>query len=327
VRYALQWNRAYEPDVFLVFSKGKAMPVQYRPRVLMIVHDPWIIPDKTRLHQHMGWHDPYVLAQQYIADIHTASHGLVAYQIVRALDAPWFPAKIDGFRYTSETFLRQWATQAMHQPDALDYRKRIEQFDLLTKLARDEYDEVWVFSFPYAGEYESVMIGPTAFWCNAPPIICPDAVRNTVMMGFNYERDVGCMLENFGHRVESIMAHTYQKNAHLHNLWEEFIRYDLTSPGAAACGNVHYAPNSTRDYEWGRSGAVLSSCDRFLDYPASANAPARRVTAAEWGGGDMRAHHIWWLKHLPHRAERSAGEWGNWWRTVLLLDEDPLFAE
>jgi hypothetical protein len=41
----------------------------------------------------------------------------------------------------------------------------------------------------------------------------------------------------------------------------------------------------------------------------------------------MRAHHIWWLKHLPHRAQRIAGEWGDWWRTVLLLDEDPLFAE
>jgi hypothetical protein len=317
----------HQPEVFLVVSKGNDTTVRYRPRVLMIIHDPWVIPGTTRLHQQMGWNDPHVLAQQYIADIRLASHGLVAYQIVKILDAPWFPAKVDGFRYGIDTFLKQWASRSMHHPDALDYQTRIAQFDLMSRLARDEYDEVWVFSFPYAGEYESVMIGPTAFWCNAPPIVRSDAVRNTVMMGFNYERDVGCMLENFGHRVESIMAHTYAQQPHTDNLWEAFIRYDHTSPGAAACGNVHFAPNSTRDYEWGRSGTVWSTCDAWRDYPATAAAPARLVTAAEWGGGDMRAHHIWWLQHLPHRAQLVAGVWGDWWRTVLLWDDDPLLVE
>ena len=297
------------------------MPVRYRPRVLMIVHDPWVVPGTQRLYQYMGWNDPYALAQQYIADIRLASHGLVEYRIVTALDAPWFPAKIDGFRYTSDSFVRQWATRAMHQPDGVDYDGRVAQFDLLGRLARDEFDEVWVFSFPYAGEYESRMIGPSAYWCNAPPLVRPDASRNFVMMGFNYERDVGCMLENFGHRVESMMMHAYAHLGDVPNLWQEFSRFDQTSPGAAACGNVHYAPNSTRDYEWGRTHPVWSTCDRWIDYPASAAAPARLVTAAEWGNGDMRAHHIWWLKHLPHTPALVGGVWGDWWQTCLLLGD------
>jgi len=307
---ALQWRSATEAVLFLVVSKGIQMPVRFRPRVLMITHDPWVVAGTQRLHAYMGWNDPYVLAKQYIADIRLASHGLVEYHIVKAFDAPWFPVKEDGFRYTSESFVRQWAARAMHHPDGVDYDRRLAEFDLIARLARDEFDEVWVFSFPYAGEYESRMIGPTAFWCNAPPLVRPDAVRNFVMMGFNFERDVGCMLENFGHRVESIMTHTYADKRRAPNLWHEFIRYDQTSPGAAACGNVHFAPNSTRDYEWGRTQPVWSTCDRWLDYPATAGAPARLVTAAEWGNGDMRAHHIWWLKHLPHTPGLVGGVWG-----------------
>ncbi|MFM2031509.1 MAG: hypothetical protein RLZZ297_274 [Chloroflexota bacterium] len=303
------------------------MAVRYRPRVLLIVHDPWVTHGQTRLHQHMGWNDPYVLAQQYIADIKTASHGLVAYQIVRALDAPWFPPKIDGFRYTMTDYLSRWSRRDMHQPDALDYQRRLEHFELVSLLNRDVYDEVWVFSFPYAGEYESLMFGPSAIWCNAPPILRPDARRNSVIMGFNYERDVGCMLENFGHRVESIMAAQYARRPDIENLWDAFTRYDQRHPGQAACGNVHFAPNSTRDYEWGRGTAVLASCDRWRDYPATAGAPPRLVDAREWGGGDMRAHHIWWLQHLPHTPGRIDGVWGDWWRTCLLLEADPLLAE
>lgn len=303
------------------------MPVRFRPRVLMIVHDPWVIPGEKRLHQHMGWHDPYALARQYIADIRTASHGLVAYQIVRALDAPWFPPKVDGFRYTMPEYLERWARRDMHQPDGVDYERRIAQFDLIGQLNADVYDEVWVFSFPYAGEYESIMLGPSAIWCNAPPIPRADARRNTVLMGFNFERDVGCMLENFGHRVESIMAAQYARFPQKENLWERFCQYDKTHPGAAACGSVHFAPNSTRDYEWGRSVPVRSTCDEWLDYPATAGTPARLVDAREWGNGDMRAHHIWWLQHMPHTPRRIDGVWGDWWRTCLLLEADPLLAE
>lgn len=288
------------------------MPPQLQPRVLMIVHDPYVA-EAQRLHQYMRWHDPHQLAQQYIDDIAMASHNYVRYTVVKVLDAPWFPVKIDGFQYSVATYLQGWARRDMHQPDGLDYHARMAAFDIYARCNRQEFDEVWVFTPPYAGEYESIMVGPDAIWCNAPPLQTTATTRNFVMMGFNYERDVGCMLENFGHRVESIMQHVYTTHAAPVNIWSAFCQYDARHPQAAACGNVHFAPNSTHDYDWGNRRPVVSSCDRWRDYPHTANAPMRMVDCHEWGNGDMRAHHIWWFQHLPRYHGMLDGVWGNWW--------------
>ena len=122
----------------------------YSPRVLMIVHDPIVDDRGTRLHHHMRWHNPYALATQYVSDIAVASHGRVQYQIIKTIDAPWFPPKVDGFRYDAHTYLQGWQRRAMHHPDGLDYRARLAQFSLIARHAAGEFDEVWVFSFPYA---------------------------------------------------------------------------------------------------------------------------------------------------------------------------------
>jgi len=292
------------------------MPTPLTPRVLMIVHDP-LVATNQRLHQYYRWNDPRQLAQQYIDDLVQASHGLLTYRVVQIIDAPWFPVKIDGFQYTVADYLNRWARRDMHQPDGLDYPARMAAFDLYARFNRQEFDEVWVFSPPYAGEYESIMIGPRAIWCNAPPLHTTAIAHNLVMMGFNYERDVGCMLENFGHRVESIMQHVYAHSAPSHNLWTQFCQYEQRHPNAAACGNVHFAPNSSHDYDWGNRRAVWSSCDRWRDYPHTVDAPTRIVDCHEWGNGDMRAHHIWWLQHLPRYQGMLDGIWGNWWEYVV----------
>jgi len=286
---------------------------RYTPRVLMIVHDPWVAPG-VRLHQQMGWHDPDVLALQYQADIRLASHGAVAYEICERVDAPWFPVKVDGFCYDSDSYVRRLRAARMHQPDGLDYRQRLQQFELITRFNRGDFDEVWVFSFPYAGEYESIMIGPTAIWCNAPALRIADLRANMVMMGFNVERDVGCMLENFGHRMESMLAYWSRRDSRVAQLWQDFCGYDQQGTGPAGCGNVHFAPNSRRDYDWGHRQAVWSHCDWWRTYPYGGNRSLRQVDCSEWGNGDMRAHHIWWLQHLPHHPDWVEGVWGDWWK-------------
>jgi hypothetical protein len=139
--------------------------------------------------------------------------------------------------------------------------------------------------------------------------------RRFVVMGFNYEREVGCMLENVGHRVESIMAHVYRDHPAGQNAWERFTRYDLTHPGQASCGNVHFAPNGVRDYDWGNPRPVISDCDDWLAYPHLTGA-RRRVTCREWGNGDMRLHHLWWLERIPHADGETGGVANNWWRYI-----------
>jgi hypothetical protein len=281
-----------------------------RPRVLVITFDP-IVQAARRLSQVLRWNAPRALEDQYVADVAAASHGLVEYEIVERIDAGEFPAKTDGFSYTADSFLAAWQRRAgFHDPDGVDYHRLLRQFDLVRQVNSGRIDEVWLFGFPYAGFYESIMVGLNAFWCNAPPI--PLACRRFVIMGFNYERDVGCMLEDLGHRTESILAEVFRRHGRGENLWERFTRYDKIAPGRAEVGNMHFAPNSQRDYDWGNPQPVMSRADDWLDFP-NLTGQARRMTSADWGGGDMRAHHLWWFERLPHADGQTGQISNNWW--------------
>ncbi len=171
--------------------------------------------------------------------------------------------------------------------------------------------------FPYAGYYESIMAGPGAFWCNAPPLTGKGlGSRRYVIMGFNYERGIGEMLESFGHRAESILARVFEGVTGEANLWERFTRHEKTHPGRAEVGNIHFAPNSRRDYDWGRREPVLSRCDAWLDFPNLETEP-RWVDCEDWGGGDIRLHHLWWFRRLPHVGGATGGISNNWWEFIL----------
>ncbi len=288
------------------------------PRVLLIVHNPPVAMEGgRRLTEIFGWNDPGELAGQYIRDLQECSGGYLNYQIVERIDADWYPVKRDGFRYTDETYLEAWRTRRPHQPDEIDYEAQVAAFDLIGRYERGEIDEAWFFAFPFSGDYESTMVGRGAFWLNSPPVPhTGHAQGRFVIMAFNYERDVGCMLENFGHRVESVMSRVYERMARGRNLWQLFTQYDLIAPGRAQCGNVHFAPNSQRDYDWGNRRIVTSYCDDWYSFPDLAGR-ARRVDCEEWGCGDGRAHHTWWLRHIPHVVGETDGVANNWWQYIV----------
>ena len=292
-------------------------------RVLSVIHNPVVEPAAGRtLVEAMGWYDPDALAREYAQDVRAASHGLLEYEVVARVEKDGFPAKQDGFCYDVATYLRCWqARRGFHEPDAVDYRALLRAFDLVERVNAGEIDEVWLFAGPYSGYYESIMVGPGAFWCNAPPLDLgesrdlPRCRRRFVVMGFNYEREVGCMLEDLGHRAESIMAHVYRGRRGERNVWERFTRYDQIAPGQASCGNVHFAPNSASDYDWGNPRPVLSDCDDWLRFP-DLRGDRRLVDCRDWGNGDMRLHHLWWFERFPHAPGQTDGISNNWWTYV-----------
>ena len=243
---------------------------------------------------------------------------LVRYQIVQRIDVDAFPAKVDGYVYDAQTYLDVVrGIRQPYMPQEVNYYAIIERFNILERIAKNEIDEVWVFSFPHAGFYESIMGGPGAFWCNAPPLKNTNgSQRRFVIMGFSYERGVGEMLEDMGHRAESIMEKTFEQLTGDHNLWKRFIRYEKTHPGQAALGNIHFAPNSDRDYDWNNPSTVMSACDDWQDNFPDFKGVTREVTAADWGSGDIRKHHVWWLSHLPKVAGRKNGIHHNWWQYI-----------
>lgn len=290
-------------------------PNSLQPRVLVITYDP-IIPSEggRRLTEVMGWHNVDALCQGYIADLDECSRGFVRYEIVEHLLVDAWPVKSDGFSYDEGTFLGNYRSgRGWHRPDTVDYEAIVHDFDLAARVESGEIDEVWLFAFPYAGFYESIMVGPDAFWCNAPPIERRgDISRRFVIMGFNYERDVGPMLESFGHRVESLLKHTWRHHRGADNLWEQFIQYDKVAPGRANCGWMHYAPNSEIDYDWGNRTLVRSNCDDWLNFP-DFQGLWREVNCKDWGDGDMRAHHKWWFDRLPNAPGQTGGISNTWW--------------
>jgi len=296
-------------------------PVVLRPRVLAIIHNPVVASTGEKIRRAYGWNDPDKLAQATIDDVRHASYGSVEYRIVERIEVTdsrdGFPLKRDGFRYDPESFARAWQTRTFHSADAVDYLALVREFQMIERVNADQIDEVWLLGYPYCGYYESIMAGPGAFWCNAPPLEgTAHAKRRFVIMGFNYERGVGEMLEDLGHRAESMLSKVYAPTHGEANLWERFTRYDKTHPGRAECGNVHFAPNSLADYDWGNPRTVSARCDTWLRFPDLAGDP-RPVTAREWGGGDIRAHHLWWFRRFPHVQGESHGVSWNWWQYVI----------
>lgn len=287
-------------------------------RVLLIVYDPLMDPvSGQKLSQMLNWKRVDELVNGFSSDIQEASGGMARYQIVQRVEVNEFPAKSDGFRYDPASYLAVLQGGPFYQPEMVDYQAILTGYNILPRVARREIDEVWVFAFPHAGFFESSMGGAGAFWCNAPQLSgTAGCSRKFVLMSISYERGVGEMLESFGHRCESILSKTFERTQGEANLYRRFTRYEQITPGKAEVGNIHFAPNSEREYDWNNPRQVLSNCHDWYNFPHFQN-DIRQVNADEWGNGDIRAHHVWWLKHLPKVAGRTSGIANNWWQYVL----------
>jgi hypothetical protein len=212
--------------------------------------------------------------------------------------------------------------------------------NVMPRIAMREIDEVWVFNFPQAGFFESTMGGAGAFWCNSDPMTWSTGCnRRFIVMGFSFERGPGEMLHSFGHRAESLVskvfncqdfvAWTYARNRvpatvgpNL-NLFEQFISFDQIAPGKSGLGTIHYAPNSDHDYEWNNPRLVPSNCYDWYNFPHLKN-DFRQVGPSEWGNGDIRLLHKWWLAHMPRIAGRTGGVANNWWQ--YMMDPNLIFV-
>lgn len=295
----------------------KSQPVKIR--VLTIIYNPKIPSKKyIPLISAMRWNNIDELIIRYIEDIRECSDNYARFEEVERIEVNTFPEKEDGFFYTGDDYIRHISHKiGFHKPDTLNYHRVLDDFDIINKINSRIVDEIWLFGPPYGGFYESRMAGQGAFWCNAPPMRGTDhAMRRFIIMGFNYERGVGEMLENFCHRAESIMHVVYQNLFGSDNLWERFIRHQESDPGKAEVGSVHYAPNSLHDYDWGNTRTVLCRSHTWYKYPDLSGKP-RLVNCREWGGGDIRLHHKWWLKHFPHSIGKNNQISNNWWEYVI----------
>ncbi len=298
------------------------------PRVLALVCDPILDRSAGRrllqMPETAHWSRVEDLLAGYIADVAECSGGLVKYQVVERLVLDEFPVKADRFTYDAASYLQALRTGRYHSPDWMDYGRILNELQLLRRVEQGDFDEVWLFGAPGFGFYESRMAGRGAFWCNAPPCEDTETCRKRfVIMGFSYERGVGEMLEDLGHRAESVLDYRWRNVPDDANLWKIFSQYNQIAPGQAEVGMMHWAPNSVRDYDWGNPRAVSTRADDWLNFPNLAG-EVKMANCSAWGNGEVRAHHKWWFKHLPKAPGRINGVAGNWWRYVIDVN-DPEF--
>ena len=304
-------------------------------RVLLVIYDPVMnAATGEKLSQVMQWQRPDDLANAFIQDIQEASGGMARYQIVQRVELNAFPALVDGFHYDAASYTKvQNKIAPPHVPQEVDFQPILTGLNILPRVARQEIDEVWIFNFPYGGFPESTMGGAGAFWCNSNPLTSTASCnRQFIIMGFSYERGVGEMLESFGHRSESMISKVFKCQNFVTwayqtgrvpatlgpnpNLFQQFVSFNQIAPGKSGVGTIHFAPNSDRDYDWNNPRLVPSNCYGWYTFPNFSN-DIRQVNASEWGNGDIHAHHVWWLKHLPKTAGRTSRVANNWWQYIM----------
>lgn len=299
-------------------TKKSHLPEPIHRKVLVITHNPVLKTEGNQtVKEYFNWNDSEDLAKQYIEDVRWASFGYANYELVEHIVVDGYPIKRDGFRYDEQSYLDAWRKRDFYDPDGVDYLALVDEFKMIERVDNGEIDEVWLFGHPYGGYYESIMAGPDSFWCNAPALVGTEhASRRFVIMGFNFERGVGEMLEDLGHRAESMMFKVYENIKGDADLFAKFLKIERDFPGKSEVGSVHFSPNSTRDYEWGNTTPVLSRCDTWYNFP-DLSGDARTVDDNEWGNGDIRLHHLWWFRHFPHVIGETNDVSHNWWQYVI----------
>jgi hypothetical protein len=302
--------------------------------VIVINFDPVLkTRGNLRLHEYMKWSDPWSLTDRMVADAKATSGGYVNYRVVEKLEHDGFPTFRNGFTYSEAAFLTMWEKdRSQANPGMTSFRWLFEKFDLTARIQAQDVREVWLWGAPYMQWDELHWKTPgdrIPYPTDNPwfyrPYDIPDVGRTVWIMGWNYERGEGEMLESYCHRIESVLSLTVGKGVWDpkragDNPWNRFTRVDKDFPGQAEVGSVHFAPNSASDYDWNNTNLVETFADDWLGYPNLPRHKQRR-NAVSGGWDGIVNHHRWWLEHLPHNPGVSDGFYNNWWQYVVNYDE------
>jgi len=319
------------PPAFGQLPSAKPIKV----KVAVVIQDP-VLPQYggKRLHQVVKtpgrtfeWNDPYILNKEYEAALEKISHGTVQYEVVKIIDdGKFFSRRNDNNQMLSTDEM----VRLLMEPDwgtlkgsgtYFDYKAFVEYYGFDKMRDRNEVSEVWVWSFPYGGMWESNYCGATGFWLNSEPTTTTGNKELLVVMGLNYERKMSLALESYGHRFESVMWHLYDRwdyNASDPNNWEKYTRFNKTHPGLAHIGNIHFPPNGMHDYDWINKTPVTSCADGWQYYPDIKSDMTRTMDCSEWNCSH-EGYMDWWFSHIPHFEGINLGDGhlNNWWHYVV----------
>ena len=296
--------------------------------VYVIVYDP-TLSNGQKLSTFLGWNDHTQLTADTINLFKSASNNRMNYTVVETTIVNDWPVKADGFQYNEASYLDVInGITSPHSPDLVDYNAIVNDaaLDICGKANAGTIDEVWIYNGPHFGFWESTLVGPNAYFYNSSPVPTPFSCNRLIpIMGPSPERSAESAVHNFGHRTESTMRQLYgswEQNSTDHS-WERFALVDVLSPSYAysGCGNTHYPPNATTDYDYDNgppSGSITppphfqTNCEEFLSYP-TVGTTTSYVDCTLWGCNEL-GYHAYWFGHLPANVGCDADGYSNdWW--------------
>ena len=334
-------------------------------KVLVMAIDPYVKNPVTgvqeRASEYLGFSLNFSVTslKQFIE---VGTHGEVQIEVVDSIHCDEFPRYAGFPSMTEEQFFRlfpanesgkgewyDWWTrnqkmqvipQELESGMYFDYVDFIIRYNLAELRNQGCFDMVWVFGIDPLSMYESSMIGDTPFWINGNAF--QTSCENFAMFGMTFSRPDGA-LEDFCHMCECMLNYTYGISIPEYsrilefsefselNTWQKFYLCKHNSPAhnkVYGVGQVHFSPNSVRDYDWQNDTPVPSYHRTFLeDYPDITTEKLTTFTSSEYlekkglnGDIALILHHIWWMQHMPHFAGRDEnGYRHNWWDYILDL--------
>lgn len=319
-------------DKFITSLQDPSGETQHVTVKVAVVYQNPRIPSEggKRLHEIFGFNDPIELNRIYKDSMEAFTYNNVTYEIVKVIDEDrmWTRFK-DSTNYLTKDRVYELLsepnfTELKERDPRFDYEGFVKHYDFGELRDQDKINEVWVWSWPVAGMWESQQVGQNAFWCNSTPIFM-DNEKILTIMGFNYERTADLAMHSFGHRAESVMKKVYNrweplKDVVSPNNWELFTSLDKDTPGKGHVGNCHFPVNGQSDYDYSNEKQVNSYAHVWRNYPTLnwEEATPKIVECADWGCNQM-GYMSWWYRKFPHAGGVNIKDkkLNNWWHYVV----------
>jgi hypothetical protein len=209
-----------------------------------------------------------------------------------------------------------------------NYKGILLNHDICDLVDTQGLTEVWIWAYqgpthpdstyPYLNIAESKMAGPHGDISNSyregDMPVCSKTYR---VYTFNYQRGTQSALHSWGHQLESEME-AVDRNL-FRTLWQG-MGSAVKEKRVARCGDVHFPPNATADYEYANETPYQANC---LSWNPNETVATESISCKNWGCADISDSNnaelnylIWNMQNIPgiDNGISYDGEiLSNWW--------------
>jgi len=215
-----------------------------------------------------------------------------------------------------------------------NYLQILDRFGAGTLVSTQNVKEIWLWGYHTAGivPVESDMSSPTTGDISnsfRDPTDLPIYDRTYVLYNYNSLRTQAEAVHNHGHQIESILSYVNNRqDTNTALWWDKFCgRNPDGTFQQGRCGNTHFPPNATNDYDYLNPTPVLSDC---MDWTPEKSGQQTLVNANTWGNipyvwpdnvappqKTESQYYIFWMQNMAgyqNGIRYGTNVMANWWQ-------------